>query len=75
MPMDFPNLESLKNAAKVHKFREINEGETEQKYREALADHVSEADIIEAHEIRTGIGWDKWNEDHKKDYLRRMRGA
>jgi hypothetical protein len=61
MPMDFPDMESLEQAAEVWKFRKPNEGETEPQYRNALADHVSPKDIVESMEIRTGRGWDQFS--------------
>jgi len=71
MPMDFPDLKSLQFAAKVHKFREIGEGESEDDYRNALADHVAPRDFIESQEIRNKVGWDQWSNEQKKDMLRR----
>jgi len=62
MPMDFPDMRSLINAAEVHEFRKLNDGETEIQYRQALADHVQQRDFIESEEIRNGYGWDKWND-------------
>jgi len=72
MPMDFPDMKSLQMAAKVYKFRDVNEGETEQEYRSALADHVAPRDFIESEEIRNSVGWDKWNDEQKKDMLNRQ---
>jgi len=71
MPMSFPDIESLKFAAKVHKFRKMTANETEEEYREALANHVSPIDFIESHEIRTGRGWDQWNEAEKLEMIAR----
>jgi len=71
MPMDFPDLESLKSAAKVHKFRDVLKKETEIEYRNALADFVASKDFIESEEIRNGSGWDKWNEGQKASMLGR----
>ena len=71
MPMSFPNMESLERAAVMHKFRPAESGETESQYRGALADHVKPIDFIESQEIRTGKGWDKWDESQNKDMLRR----
>lgn len=62
MPMDFPTMESLKQAAEVHGFRQPNANEPESKYRLALADHVEPRDFIESCEIRTSKGWDKFSE-------------
>lgn len=70
MPMDFPDLVSLKLAATVHKFRYPRDNETEQDYRQALADHVRPLDLIESHEIRTGKGCDKWTPTEKFELLR-----
>jgi len=71
MPMDFLDMKSLQNAAKVHGFRKVGGKETEQEYRIALADHVASIDFIESEEIRNGIGWDKWSEKQKSDMLKR----
>ena len=71
MPMDFPDLKSLELAAKVWKFRAPNVGESEDDFRVALADFVSDKDFIESQEIRHKSGWDKWTDTHKKDTLRR----
>lgn len=66
MPMSFPDTKSLIRAADVHRFRQPNEGEGEKEYRAALADHVTPIDRIEGNEIRTGKGWDEWNEDDRR---------
>lgn len=71
MPMDFPDMKSLVFAAEVHKFRPLQDGETEQQYRTALADHVANIDFIESEEIRNGSGWDKWNDGQKSALLGR----
>lgn len=60
MPMNFPDMDSLKRADKLHGFRQPDENETESAYRGALADHVLQRDLIESQEIRTGHGWDKF---------------
>ena len=81
MPMNFPDLKSLQMAANLHKFREIVEGETEDDYRNALADHVAPRDFIESQEIRNKVGWDQWSEAQNKDTLirailkNRLRGS
>jgi hypothetical protein len=64
-------MSSLVFAAKVHKFREPEENETEADYRATLAAHVEPRDMIGAHEIRTGKGWDNWDRIQKKDLMRR----
>jgi len=71
MPMDFPDLDSLKAAARVHKFRELNPNESETEYRTVLADHVKSIDFIESEEIRNGVGWNKWSDKQKTAMLRR----
>ena len=60
MPMNFPDMDSLIRMGEMLKFRKPHEGESEQSYRNALADF--DKDPIESQEIRTGKGWDKWNE-------------
>lgn len=72
MPMDFPDLKSLKNAAKVHNFRNINKDEKENDFRNALADHVKSIDFIESQEIRTGKGWNQWSDEDSKNMLYRL---
>ena len=62
MPMDFPDLASLHRAAKVHSFRERLTNESEEDYREALANHVAPIDFIESEEIRNKVGWDKFSD-------------
>lgn len=69
--MNFPDMKSLTFAAKVWKFRQPNEKETEIEYRTALADFVSDKDFIESEEIRNGVGWDRWNKGQKDAMLRR----
>lgn len=71
MPMDFPDMNSLKHAAKMWKFRAPNDGEQESSYRTALADFVEERDYVESLEIRNKVGWDRFSEDQNKDMLRR----
>ena len=71
MPMDFPDMQSLKSCAEVWKFRQPYDGESEADFRRALADHVAPQDFIESQEIRTSKGWHRWNEDESKDMLRR----
>lgn len=56
MPMDFPDMKSLIDAAKVHKFRPPEFGELEKDYRAALAAHVRPFDRIESIEIACGYG-------------------
>lgn len=71
MPMSFPTMDHLMRAAEVHDFRQPRDGEREADYRQALADHVAPRDFIESHEIRTGKGWDQWNDAEGRDMLRR----
>lgn len=69
MPMSFPEMKDLLEAAKTWKFRAPSEGESEADYRNALADHVRPKDRIEAYEIRTGKGWDQWTQAEQRDML------
>lgn len=71
MPMSFPDMQSLLNAAEVWKFRQPKEGESEADYRQALANFVQPQDLIESQEIRTGKGWDRWHDGDKRDMLMR----
>jgi hypothetical protein len=71
MPMDFPDYQSLKSAAKVHKFRKPLKGESEDDFREALADHVEGIDYIESCEIRNKVGWDKFSPNQNVDMVMR----
>ena len=72
MPMDFETHKKVVEHAEWNGFRPPKEGESEADYREAYADHRHGEDPIEAHEIRTGKGWDKWSNEDKKDALRRQ---
>jgi len=63
MPMDFPDMKSLINAASIHNFRKINKDETEIQYRNSLADHVTKIDFVESEEIRNGCGWNKFSDN------------
>ena len=63
MPMSFPDMESLIRMGEMLHFRKPYEGESERDYRNALADF--DPDTVEAHEIRTGKGWDQWNESEQ----------
>lgn len=69
--MDFPDMNSLKRAANLWKFRDVKDGETEDEYRTALADYVEPRDYIESLEIRNKVGWDRFSESQNKDMLRR----
>lgn len=75
MPMDFPDMDSLRRAASVHRFREPNDGEAEAQYRHALADHVASIDFVESCEIRNKVGWDKFSDRQNRDMLTRKLGA
>lgn len=71
MPMDFPDMKSLVQCAKVWKFRELKEGETEESFREALAEFVQPQDLIESQEIRNKVGWDKFTDAQNADMVKR----
>ena len=72
MPMNFPDLDSLKRTAKRWKFRELDQNESEEDYRVALADFVESKDVIESQEIRHKVGWDQWNKAQEVDMLIRL---
>ena len=67
MPMNFPDMKSLMRCAEVWKFRQPHGGEKEADYRRELAKFVLPSDPVEAGEIKTGKGWDLWNESEKLD--------
>ena len=69
--MDFPDINSLKEAARIHGFRIINNHESEDEYREDLADHVRSINFLESLEIRNKVGWDKFTEEQNTDMLKR----
>lgn len=77
MPMNFPDSESfpengsLINAADVHHFRHPSEGESQDDFRRALADHVASIDFVESEEIRNKVGWDQWSDLQNRNMLRR----
>ncbi|WYW00713.1 hypothetical protein Illi2_00031 [Pseudomonas phage vB_PpuM-Illi-2] len=59
MPMSFPDMQSLINRAEQRGFRRPLKAETEEEFRNALADHMLHIDRVESAEIRSGKGWDK----------------
>ena len=69
MPMDFPDIKSLEMAARVHKFRKLAKGETEEQYSTALADHVAPRDLIESEEIRNKVGWDQFTDKQNEKMI------
>ncbi len=71
MPMDFPDMKSLKQNAEMHGFRKPNKNESEDEYRTALADHVQPIDFVESLEIRNKVGWDKFSTAQNMDMLER----
>ena len=72
MPMDFPDMRSLKRAAELWKFRQPVEGESEDAYRTALAAHVESKDYIESMEIRNKVGWDRFSPKQNEDMVTRL---
>ena len=69
MPMNFPDMKSLEQAAEVHQFRKPKPDESENEYRKVLADHVAPRDFVESQEIRNKVGWDQWDESQTRDML------
>lgn len=59
MPMDFPDMDSLKRRAAQRKFRQPHGGETEEQFRIAFADYLRPIDPVESAEVRSGMGWNK----------------
>ena len=74
MPMNFPDMDSLKRHAEVIHFRAPQPNESEEDYREALATYNEKTDSIEAHEVRFKVGWDKWTPEQKEKLLKRRMG-
>lgn len=72
MPMSFPDLASLRRLCDYPERVPYREGETEVEYRERCA-VWSKDDFVQAHEIRTGKGWDEWNDVQNTDLLKRDR--
>jgi len=75
MPMLFPDMGSLERRAVQRKFRTPFTAESQLDYREALATHVQKVDMIEAGEIRLGIGYDVWTMDQRAAVIKRTTGA
>lgn len=64
MPMDFPDLKSLRSSFDSKDRLPYKEGEPEAKYRERCAVYMETVwkDTVEAQEIRSGKGWDRWGD-------------
>jgi hypothetical protein len=73
MPRDFPDMDSLIRVAECHDFRPPADGESEDAYRSALADHVQPRDYIESLEIRNRVGWNKFTAAQNLDMITRLR--
>lgn len=76
MPMEFKGLWELLNHAEMTGFRPIREDETVEQYRKEYADFregsvTRHPDPVEAHEIRTGKGWNQWTDEEFDDLVRR----
>jgi hypothetical protein len=73
MPMDFEDMDALKRSFDSPDRLPLKNGESEADYRERCAVYMETVwqDTIEAHEIRTGKGWDKWGRADQTDLLRR----
>jgi hypothetical protein len=52
-----------------HLFREKEEGETLEEYREAFSHFMLPRDAVMANEIRLEKGWDLWTEEEIMDWL------
>lgn len=73
MPMDFPNLDVLRRFYDSPKALPYREGETEASYRERCAVHAETVykDPVEAMEIRSSKGWDKWDDKTTDEAVKR----
>mgnify|MGYP001586779996 CR=1 FL=1 len=76
MPMDFPDLAALRRSFDLPAALPYKEGETEAEYRERCAVWSEQKwnDHIQAHEIRTGKGWDQWNQTQQTELLKKKLG-
>lgn len=76
MPIDFPDLEALRRSFDHPTMLPYRDGETEIEYRERCAVWSEEKwnDHIQAHEIRTRKGWDKWSQGQQMELLKRKLG-
>lgn len=75
MPMNFPDLDSLKHRAAIQKFRQPNDGENEAQYRQAFAEYMEPIDFVEAQEIRNKVGWDRFTDKQNVKMLEQKVGA
>lgn len=64
MPMDFPDLNTLRRFYDAPGAVPYRAGESEADYRERCARHAETVygDPVEAMEIRSGKGWDRWDD-------------
>lgn len=71
MPMNWPDLASLRASFDHPKGLPYQEGESEAEYRERCAVWSEKKwnDHVQAHEIRSGKGWDKWDDRERKQFL------
>jgi len=69
MPASFLDMNSLKRAAKVHRFREPAKDELEMVYRRFLHEHVKPIDRVESYEILFKHGWDQWTDRENEQAL------
>ncbi len=76
MPMSFPDLKTLRVRYDRENSVPYKDGETEADYREQCAVYMETVwkDHVEAHEVRTGKGWDQWNQVQQTDLLKRKIG-
>ena len=75
MPMNCPTLDSLRKSFDGEHGVPYREGETEAEYRERCAvwSETHWNDHVQAQEIRTGKGWDRWSGEEMKGLLRQRR--
>ncbi len=70
MPRTFDSFERVQMVARFLSLREPLQNETLEDYRCFVADR--DPDKVEAMELRTGRGWDKFTEKDKTDLLRSL---
>ena len=73
MPMDFPDLKTLRNHYDRPDAVPYKDGESEDVYRERCAVYMETVwkDPVEANEIRTKKGWDQWDDKEAEVAIQR----
>lgn len=75
MPLDFPDLDRLRKHFDHHSAVPYTEGESEAGYRDRCAKWSEEkGDLVQAHEVRIGKGWNRWNDVQTTEVLKKEVG-